>query len=179
MIVGSVSDLAVWINKLDSNLSKIEDRALTRSAMIVATQAKKNVKESVLENAGKRSGVFAKIFKSKGKLRQSIAYKVTRNEASIGSPLVYAPFQEYGTGIYAKNGDGRKSPWFFPVKGVSLSKSELKEGRGRFFYAKDGTTLLVKTRGAKPNPFLQPALEGKMKDIKAVFMEYIQRSFDK
>ena len=34
----------------------------------------------------------------------------------IGSNLEYAPYVHNGTGIYAVNGDGRKTPWFYNVK---------------------------------------------------------------
>ena len=53
---------------------------------------------------------------SGGTLRQSITHKVVDYEVYIGTNLYYAPFVEHGTGIYADNGQGRKSPWVWRDK---------------------------------------------------------------
>lgn len=55
-----------------------------------------------------------------GALRQSITHKVAEEEDSvyIGSPMEYAPYVEYGTGIFAEKG-GRQSGWWVYVKGNS------------------------------------------------------------
>lgn len=53
-----------------------------------------------------------------GRLRQSITHTVLPwksvdggRSVIIGSNLFYAPYVELGTGIYATDGNGRKSPW--------------------------------------------------------------------
>lgn len=51
-----------------------------------------------------------------GTLRQSITHKVVGYEVYVGSNLSYAPYVEYGTGIYADNGNGRQSPWVWRDK---------------------------------------------------------------
>lgn len=47
-----------------------------------------------------------------GQLRQSITHEVEKEDGQIvgyvGSNVEYAPYVHQGTGIYAKNGDGRK-----------------------------------------------------------------------
>ena len=52
-----------------------------------------------------------------GRLRNSIAHKVVQEEEStvlyVGSNVEYALYHEYGTGIYAENGMGRKTPWVY------------------------------------------------------------------
>lgn len=50
-----------------------------------------------------------------GQLKSSWTYrvKVTRNEVEIGSPLENAIWEEFGTGEYAVNGDGRKGGWIY------------------------------------------------------------------
>lgn len=58
----------------------------------------------------------------------------------IGNTIEYAPYVHQGTGIYAVNGDGRKTPWFVP---------EIKGGK----YAGEGFW----TRGQKPQPYLEDA----------------------
>ena len=46
----------------------------------------------------------------------------------------YAPYQEYGTGIYAEAGNGRKTPWVY------------KRKDGKF----------ITTSGNRPHPFVRP-----------------------
>ena len=77
-----------------------------------------------------------------GILRASITSEteVTGEEIAgrIGSNLEYAPYVHNGTGIYAVNGDGRKTPWLYTVEA------------GKY----KGTHL---TLGQKPQPFLEYA----------------------
>lgn len=57
-----------------------------------------------------------------GQLKGSWTYQVDESaqEARIGSPLENAIWNEFGTGIYAANGDGRKTPWVYKdAKGVT------------------------------------------------------------
>lgn len=72
-----------------------------------------------------------------------------KSVATIGSPLMNAVYEEFGTGEYALNGNGRKGGWFY--------KDE--KGKGHF------------THGKKPRrPFwnayttLKPRLIQKMQD---------------
>lgn len=46
-----------------------------------------------------------------GRARNSITHAVRGNVVYIGSNLSYFPWLELGTGIYASDGKGRKSPW--------------------------------------------------------------------
>lgn len=57
----------------------------------------------------------------------------------IGSILEYAPYVHQGTGIYAADGDGRKTPWGYTVKA----------GKYKGFHW---------TKGQKPQPFLKNAV---------------------
>lgn len=87
-----------------------------------------------------------------GILRASIQYDVNFNEneivGSVFSNLEYAPYVHQGTGIYAVNGDGRKTPW----------KYEVKKGKYKGWHI---------TKGQKPNPFLDKAkLDNKNKILK-------------
>lgn len=57
-----------------------------------------------------------------GQLKGSWTYRVDESAqtARIGSPLNNAIWNEFGTGIYAANGDGRKTPWLYKdAKGVT------------------------------------------------------------
>lgn len=46
-----------------------------------------------------------------GTLQKSITHKVVDDTVYVGSNVNYAPYVELGTGIYATDGNGRKSPW--------------------------------------------------------------------
>ena len=90
-----------------------------------------------------------------GQLRQSINSKVIDNKnASIGTNVEYAPYVHQGTGIYAKNGDGRKTPWSY------------KDEKGEWHT----------TRGQQPNPFLERALDSNRDKIIKIFQEEIRRA---
>lgn len=71
-----------------------------------------------------------------GTLRQSITHKVIEYTVYVGSNLDYAKYVENGTGVYADDGKGRKSPWVW------------KDKNGDYHW----------TRGIKPQHFLLKAL---------------------
>lgn len=50
-----------------------------------------------------------------GQLKNSWTYKVdeSKGECTVGSPLENAIWEEFGTGEYAVNGDGRKGGWYY------------------------------------------------------------------
>jgi len=51
----------------------------------------------------------------KGDLKRSWRYKVdeSKGECVIGSPLENAIWEEFGTGEFSLNGDGRKGGWYY------------------------------------------------------------------
>lgn len=51
-----------------------------------------------------------------GTLRQRMTHIVIGYELYVGSNVSYAVYVEYGTGIYASDGSGRKSPWVWRDK---------------------------------------------------------------
>ncbi|WP_425756247.1 HK97 gp10 family phage protein [Ihubacter sp. rT4E-8] len=63
-----------------------------------------------------------------GQLKASWDYEVDEKSlrSVIGSPLENAIWNEFGTGEYALNGDGRKGGWFY----------EDEEGKGHFTHGK-------------------------------------------
>ena len=85
-------------------------------------------------------------------LRASITHEVEGTTGVIGSNLVYAPFVEYGTGIYASKGGGCNSPWSY------------QDAEGNWY-----TTV-----GMKPQPFLEPALQSSIQDILQLFNKAIK-----
>ena len=63
-----------------------------------------------------------------------------------GETSNYAIFQEYGTGIYAENGDGRKTPWLWTVKSQKWAD---------IFGIEVGQAVIW--HGNRPHPFIRPA----------------------
>lgn len=86
-----------------------------------------------------------------GTLRASITHDVESNSqeivGSVFSNLNYAPYVEYGTGIYAKDGNGRKTPWNWGNEG-----SNKWPGRRGW-------------QGSQAQPFLEPAIEDNKEKI--------------
>lgn len=68
------------------------------------------------EAAGELEAQVKRNSRSKsGQLKGSWTYKVDEADgiATVGSPLENAIWEEYGTGEYAVNGDGRKGGWTY------------------------------------------------------------------
>ena len=92
--------------------------------------------------------------KDTGALRRSITSKVERDGTDIVgivyTPLEYAPYVEYGTGLFAEGGDGRKDvPWRYQ--------------------ADDGSFYI--TSGQKPQPYMRPALDENRAQILRILQE--------
>lgn len=92
--------------------------------------------------------------KDTGALRRSITSNV-KEEAdyivgTIYTPLEYAPYVEYGTGLFAENGNGRKDvPWSY------------KDDEGNWHT----------TSGQHPHPYMRPALTDNKEKILQIFEE--------
>lgn len=102
---------------------------------------------SQLENAlGKACALVERSAKQKapkdtGALIRSITSKVETNGGQIQgvvfTPLEYAPYVEYGTGLFAEKGGRRDVPWVYVDD----------EGKGHT------------TSGQHPQPYMRPALD--------------------
>lgn len=91
--------------------------------------------------------------KDTGALRRSIASKVEVIDDSITgvvyTPLEYAPYIEYGTGLFAEEGGRMDVPWNY----------------------QDDKGVWHSTSGQKPQPYLRPALEENREKINRLFKE--------
>ena len=82
-----------------------------------------------------------------GRLRNSISHAVSGDDVYIGTNVQpYAIFVELGTGIYASDGQGCKTPWYY--------------------YDKDGK--LRWTRGIKPRHMLKKAATEHTEEYKRI-----------
>lgn len=84
--------------------------------------------------------------KDTGALRRSIASRVEDQKGIVFTPLEYAPYIEFGTGLFAEQGGRTDTPWHY------------QNDKGEW----------VSTSGIKPQPFLRPALENNRGKIKKI-----------
>ena len=99
--------------------------------------------DHVAEKAKEKVGVGT------GALRadtRSLGVEIVGDEGrgSVGNSLEHAIYHHQGTGIYAVNGDGRKTPWV---------------------YEDPKTGEKIYTRGSKPNPYLKDTIEQEQSTI--------------
>jgi HK97 gp10 family phage protein len=125
------------IDKIIADLDKLSDAKGLNNAMQQAC--------ALVERSAK-----SKAPKDTGALRRSITSEVkggsTEITGTVSSPLEYAPYIEYGTGLFAENGGRKDVPWFYKDK----------EGKGHL------------TSGQYPRPYMRPALNenrGKVVEI--------------
>lgn len=91
--------------------------------------------------------------KGDGHLRRSITSKVdsSKLEGVVFTPLEYAPYVEYGTGLFAEEGGRMDVPWNY------------QDEKGEWH----------STSGMKPQPFMRPALNENIEEIKEILREGI------
>lgn len=116
-----------FVASLDNATSKIIQDTIKNvklAVLVIEAEAKRNVPYDL------------------GVLRASITSDVTFDSVSIVgsifSNLDYAPYVHQGTGIYAKDGNGRMTPWVYCAKA----------GKYKGWHT---------TQGQKPQPFLEDA----------------------
>lgn len=112
-------------------------------------------KKAALEGVGIQAEGFAKRLTpvDLGTLRNSMTHAVRGDDVYIGSNLQYAPFVELGTGIYATDGKGRKSPWGY--------------------YDRNGKYHV--TRGMKPHHMLKKAASEHTEEYKRIIEAIMKR----
>ena len=122
--------------KLMARLDKMSDEAALKKSLETAALL---VERSAREKAPKDTGA----------LRRSIRSKVEGLEGIVYTPLEYAPYIEYGTGLFAE-GNGRKDvPWNY------------QDDKGNWH----------STSGLKPQPFMRPSLDENRQKILEILKE--------
>lgn len=81
--------------------------------------------------------------KDTGALRRSITSKVEGTKGIVFTPLEYAPYVEFGTGLFAETQGRADVPWCY------------QDDEGNWH----------STSGQKPQPFMRPALNQNRADI--------------
>lgn len=129
------------LDKLISKLEKLEDvnQAMEQACILVENEAK--IKCPV----------------DNGLLRNSITHYIEDNPNElvgvVGTNVEYAPYVEFGTGIYSSLGNGRQDRWKY------------KDAKGEWH----------STIGQHPQPYLQPALEENRRKIEKMFKEQVKK----
>lgn len=132
------------LDKLISKLEKLDDvnQAMEQACILVENEAK--IKCPV----------------DNGLLRNSITHYIEDNPNElvgvVGTNVEYAPYVEFGTGIYSSLGNGRQDRWKY------------KDAKGEWH----------STIGQHPQPYLQPALEENRRKIEKMFKEQVKKGVE-
>lgn len=89
--------------------------------------------------------------KGNGELRRSISSKVENLEGIVYTAKEYAPYVEYGTGLFAEEGGRQDVPWSY------------QDDKGEWHT----------TSGMKPSPYMRPALYENREEILRILKEAI------
>lgn len=89
--------------------------------------------------------------KDTGALRRGITSKVEGTTGIVFTPLEYAPYIEFGTGLFAEQGGRTDVPWNY------------QDDKGEWH----------STSGQKPQPFMRPALAQNRAEIKKIIARSI------
>lgn len=127
--IAGLEELRAAFARAPQRVTKEVHEAVSRSAITVQRQAR----------------IEAPV--DTGVLRGGIATKLSTFSAIIAPGAKYAIYVHEGTGKYARNGMGRKTPWAY--KGA--------DGRVRF------------TVGTNPNPFMERAKNKSEHTVQAIF----------
>ena len=133
----SKNDITVeGINEVLARLTKVANQATVEQALCQAC--------ALVEASAKRNAP-----KGDGDLRRSIASKVEGTTGIVYTPLEYAPYVEYGTGLFAEEGGRQDVPWHY------------QDDEGEWH----------STSGMNPHPYMRPALNENINNIKAILKE--------
>ena len=125
------------LKKLDDlfDVQRLE-RAMSKAALLVEAEAKKKAPR---DNGDLARSITSKVETSGGEVT-----------GTVFTPLFYAPYVEYGTGLFAEDGNGRKDvPWHY------------KDDKGEWH----------STSGQKPQPFMRPALDENREQVLRILLE--------
>ena len=99
-----------------------------------------------------------------GQTKASWKKVVEGDRGIVGSTSENALWEEFGTGHYAVNKDGRQTPWYVPVEGYTGHKKPTFNGKVVVVYGKGGKAY-YKTNGKKPIRPLENAKNSTEKKI--------------
>ena len=137
--------MAIEFEGIDKVIKAIEDLADTSQLEGALNKACALVERSAKQKAPKDTGA----------LRGSIQSKIENDNSNITgivfTPLEYAPYVEYGTGLFAESGGRKDVPWWY----------------------KDDAGEWHKTSGQHPQPYMRPALNESREEIIRILKEAV------
>lgn len=132
--------MSVEIQGLEHLIARLSDT----SKLVTQMKEAANFVEGVAkEKAPKKTGRLI------GSIENKVEVTPSQITATVFTPVEYSQYQEFGTGLFATDGNGRKGGWA---------------------YEDPNTGETVFTRGNRPHPFLGPAL----RENKDVILEFLQ-----
>jgi HK97 gp10 family phage protein len=131
--------MSIELEGLDDVLKSLGDLADTSNLESALGRACAKVEADAKKKAPKDSG----------ELRRSITSKVSGEEGIVYTPLFYAPYVEYGTGLFAESGGRQDVPWVY------------QDDEGEWH----------STSGMKPQPYMRPALYENREEILRIIRE--------
>lgn len=138
--------MAIEIEGIGKVLKRLEKLSNTENIEKAMGKACAVVEAAAKQNAPKDTGA----------LKSSITSKVeVEGKEVIGTiftPLEYAPYVEYGTGLFAESGGRKDVPWNY------------QDDKGEWH----------STSGQKPQPFMRPAIEDNRDKIIKILKESIK-----
>ena len=123
-VLGAIDDLG--------DISDLQ-KALGRACALVERAAKQNAPKGI------------------GTLRRSITSRVEDTQGVVYTALEYAPYIEYGTGLFAEEGGRKDVPWHY------------RDDEGNWHT----------TSGMRPRPYMRPALNDNREEIIRIIREGI------
>lgn len=111
-------------------------RNMQKACDVILNESTENLQSLKHQSGALRASKFSEVKKEGNEI---VGY--------VGYSSEYAPYVHEGTGIFAKNGDGRKEPWV---------------------YQDDRTGNFYTTSGQKPKEFLSKAMESKRQDVNKI-----------
>ena len=123
-----MADTRAFEQSCDNSVNKMQELLMQNMELTL---------DHIAEKAKEKVGVGT------GALRadtRSLGAEIVGDEVrgSVGNSLEHAIYHHQGTGIYASDGNGRKTPWV---------------------YEDPKTGEKIYTRGSKPNPYLKDTIE--------------------
>ena len=89
-----------------------------------------------------------------GALRNSLNHMVVDKTCYVGTNQEYAIYNEYGTGLYAEGGNGRKTPWRY------------KDANGNWH----------RTKGMSPLHFLKNAVQNHIQEYLQIIKQFFSQT---
>lgn len=126
--------ISVGFGSFEKTVDKFEKQTIRKVIKIVAETA---------EMAVSQMKALAPVDDGALKASIDVTYAQGGLTAVIRVGSYYGIYLEFGTGIYAKEGNGRKEPWVYYKN-------------GKYYF----------TRGIKPQPYFYPSIEVAMKHFK-------------